>query len=159
MTTYNVSNMSAINFNNTSLDKVIYDGVTVWESWVYKTTPITKTISSSSGGWNTEYNYNSGWINFSPRIKNPTISLSTTLTDGSAAKSYIQLKYLDGTTSNVCSTNVDYAGGGGTKTDTSSTTITNGKEITSYCIYASHWKFGGNSSNTATFKNYYQRRV
>lgn len=60
---YNKTNVENVKFNGAQLDKVVYNGVTVWENWKEKTGTIGSCSASANNGWG-----DSGWIDLGKEI-------------------------------------------------------------------------------------------
>lgn len=150
-------NISDIKLGSTQIQSVMLGDKEIWSNWKYLTTPISKNVSSSSGGWNEWYSWSSGWITLDKPIKNPTgyVYLSTRDTSASNARGYV--KYSDGTTEMVGHVSGGYHGSNESWSGKTTFNLTNDKEIVAYKIDGEHKKFSGSSTVEIKFETYYQK--
>lgn len=153
----NGTEVSSVTLNGNVLDKVTVNGNTVWENWKHSTTVISKSISSSSGGWGEWYGFDSGWITLDKPIKNPKGSLYWHTKDTQASNYRGYVRYEDNTEAQIVSASGGYHGGGETASGTVNFSLTNDKVIIAYKVYAEHQKFSGSSGATFKFTDYYQK--
>lgn len=152
-----ITELSNFKLGSVQLSKICKGLVTLWENWKYSTTVISKSISSSSGGWNTWYGFDSGWIALDKPIKNPKGNLYWWTRDTSASNYRGYVRYEDNTEAQIVSASGGYHGGGESWDGTVNFKLTNDKVIVAYKVYAEHKKFSGASGTTLKFTEYYQK--
>ena len=139
------------------LSKITLGEKDIWENWKYKTTVISKSVSSSSGGWNEWYTWSSGWITLSKPIKNPNGRVNLSTRDTSNSKAIGKVRYADGTEATVASLEGGYHGSNESWNGGRDFSLTNDKEIVAYYIEGQHKKFSGSTTAEIRFNNYYQK--
>ena len=152
-----ITEPSNFKLGSVQISKICKGLVTLWENWRYSTTEISKSISSSSGGWGEWYGFDSGWIALDKPIKNPKGNLYWWSKDTQNSNFRGYVRYEDNTEAQIVSANGGYHGGGETGSGTVNFTLTNDKVIIAYKVYAEHQKFSGGSGATLKFTEYYQK--
>lgn len=137
-----------------------YTYTAVWEQdWSNSTSEISKEQGKSDGGWNENSCSNTGWISIST-IRNAKGNLWLETKDTSASSAKVEVRFSDGSETQIASVSMGYHGASEYATtsgsfDTSSSY--NNKEITAYRLTVCHNKFSGYSTAKVTFTSYQKK--